>query len=53
MWDQQEVCPYCPRLPLKWFNPQKLTGWLLHSGNWHSPEPYYKPHVRGFRLEAA
>ncbi len=53
MWDRQEVCPYCPRIPLKWFDPQTLSGWLLHSGNWHSPEPYYKPHVRGFRLEAA
>jgi len=51
IWDQKEVCPYCPRIPIKWFDPQTLSGWLLHSGNWHSPEPYYKPHIRPFRLE--
>jgi hypothetical protein len=50
-WDQKEVCPYCPRVPLKWFDPLTLSGWILHSGNWHSPEPYYKPLVRPFRLE--
>ena len=51
IWDKKEVCPYCPRIPLKWLDPQTLSGWLLHSGNWHSPEPYYKPHIRPFRLE--
>lgn len=50
LWDAKEVCPYCPRIPLKWFDHQALSGWILHSGNWHSPEPYYKPHVRPFRL---
>ena len=51
-WDSVPVCPYCPRIPLKWFDPGSLSGWLLHSGNWHSPEPNYKPHVRPFRLVA-
>jgi hypothetical protein len=49
-WDRKEVCPYCPRIPWKWFDETTLSGWLLHSGNWFSPEPYYKPHVRPFRL---
>lgn len=51
IWDKKEVCPYCPRIPLKWFAPALLSGWLLHSGNWHSPEPFYKPHIRPFQLE--
>lgn len=51
VWETVEVCPYCPRIPLKWFDPASLSGWLLHSGNWHSPEPNYKPHVKPFRLE--
>jgi hypothetical protein len=50
IWDSVPVCPYTPRIPLKWFDAQNRSGWLLHSGNWHSPEPYYKPHVRPFRL---
>lgn len=50
MWDSVEVCPYCPRIPLKWFDESTLSGWLLHSGNWFSPEPHYKPHVRPFEL---
>jgi hypothetical protein len=48
IWDSIEVCPYCPRIPLKWFDPEKLSGWLFHSGNWHTVN-YYKPHVRPFR----
>jgi hypothetical protein len=51
IWDSIPVCPYCPRIPMKWFDPDTLSGWILHSGNWHSPEPYYKPHVRPFRLK--
>jgi hypothetical protein len=50
IWDSIPVCPYTPRIPLKWLDSHDLSGWLLHSGNWHSPEPYYKPHVRPFRL---
>ena len=50
IWDSKAVCPYCPRIPLKWFDGRTLSGWLLHSGNWFSPEPYYKPHVRPFEL---
>jgi hypothetical protein len=50
IWDSVAVCPYCPRIPMKWFDPSTLSGWVLHSGSWHSPEPYYKPHVRPFRL---
>ena len=49
IWDSIDVCPYCPRLPLKWFDQNSLTGWLFHSGNWHTVQ-YYKPHVRKFQL---
>jgi hypothetical protein len=49
LWDSVEVCPYCPRLPLKWFDPGTLSGWLLHSGNWHTVH-HYKPHVRPFQF---
>ena len=49
IWDSIDICPYCPRIPLKWFNTTSLTGWLLHSGSWHTVD-YYKPFVKSFRL---
>jgi len=49
IWDSIAVCPYCPRVPLKWFDEKTLSGWLLHSGNWHTVH-HYKPHVRSFIL---
>jgi hypothetical protein len=49
IWGSVEVCPYCPRIPLKWFDPGSLSGWLFHSGSWHTMQ-YYKPHVRPFQL---
>jgi hypothetical protein len=50
MWDRRECCPYAPRVPLKWFDGETLTGYLLHSGGWGSP--FYVPHVRRFKLSA-
>ena len=52
IWDSVAVCPYSPRVPMKWFDNRNLSGWLLHSGSWHGTE-YYKPHVRPFRLVSA
>ncbi len=49
MWDSRAVCPYCPRIPLKWFDPETLEGYLLHSGNWVTGT-YYLPQVRKFKL---
>jgi len=51
-WDEIAVCPYCPRIPLRWFDQDRLTGWLLHSGSWHGTE-HYRAHARGFALETA
>lgn len=50
MWYKQEAGCYCPRIPLKWFDHEKLTGWLEHSGNWETYIPYYLPQIRPFRL---
>jgi hypothetical protein len=56
LWEGRFVNPYCPRLPLKWMEPDGLTGWLQFSGSWNSPHdregyrPYYRSNVRKFRL---
>jgi hypothetical protein len=50
MWYSRECCPYTPRIPLKWFDQEKLEGYILHSGNWETDVPYYLPQVRKFRL---
>jgi hypothetical protein len=52
LWDSVEVCPYTPRIPLKWFDPASLSGWLVHSGNWHTVE-HYTMHVCPFRLRVS
>ena len=49
IWESIEVCPYCPRIPMKWFDHPSLSGWLFHSGNWHTVH-HYKPHVKPFQL---
>jgi hypothetical protein len=53
-WESVELNPYNPRLPLKWFDHEKLEGWLLFSGSWRSggQTPTYRVHVRKFRLNA-
>lgn len=50
MWYRREACCYCPRVPLKWFDQDKRIGYLLHSGNWITQNPYYKPQIRKFEL---
>jgi len=50
MWYSRECCPYTPRLPLKWFNSETLEGFILHSGNWETQEPYYRPQIRKFKF---
>lgn len=51
-WESQEMNPYNPRLPLKWFDPVHLEGWLLFSGSWRNGggTPFYRAHIRRFRL---
>ena len=54
LWEGIELTPYCPRLPLKWIEPDGVTGWLQFSGTWRNPArklPYYRSHVRRFRLK--
>lgn len=50
MWYKQEAGHYCPRLPLKWFDQDELTGYMLYSGNWETQLPYYMPQLRRFKF---
>lgn len=50
MWYKQEGGHYCPRIPLKWFDQENLSGYMLYSGNWETQLPYYMPQLRPFRL---
>jgi hypothetical protein len=50
MWGKREGGHYCPRIPLKWFNQDTLSGYLLYSGNWETITPYYMPQVRAFKF---
>ncbi len=51
-WETAELNPYNPRLPLKWFDHERLEGWMLFSGSWRSggKTPNYRMHVKRFRL---
>lgn len=51
-WESAEVNPYNPRLPLAWFDQERLEGWLLFSGSWRNggTSPYYRANARRFRL---
>ena len=53
-WQGKEFNPYCPRLPLKWLEPDGRTGWLQFSGNWGKSGQaagYYRSSIRRFRLK--
>ena len=50
MWYRREACFYCPKLPLKWFDPATLSGWIESSGSWQDGREYYLPQVRPFKL---
>lgn len=52
-WEGREFNPYCPRLPLKWVEPDGKTCWLQFSGSWGPDgqnKGYYRSNVRRFRL---
>ena len=51
-WETNEKTPYNPRIPLKWFDQDKLEGWILFSGTWRNggSTPYYRSHIRKFKL---
>ena len=51
-WETPEVTPYNPRLPLKWFDNDKLEGYLLFSGSWRNggSSEFYRVQVRKFKL---
>ncbi len=52
-WEGKEFNPYCPRVPLKWVDPDGVTCWMQFSGSW-GPEGqkagYYRSSVRQFKL---
>jgi len=51
MWYKEEAGCYTPRMPLKWFDQDKMTGYLLHSGHWwENQKEYYLPQVRPFKI---
>jgi len=52
LWETIELNPYNPRLPLKWFDPMKLEGWMLFSGSWRpgGSMPAYRSHVRRLKF---
>jgi len=52
-WEGKFFNPYCPRLPLKWVEPDGVTCWLQFSGRWGLvglQERYYRSNVRQMRL---
>ena len=51
-WEGKEFNPYCPRLPLKWVEPDGITCWLQFSGSWsvEGQKSYYRSNVRKMRL---
>ncbi len=55
MWESQEMNPYCPRIPLKWFTVKgdEIDGWMQFSGSWRKTSTEYRSHVREFRIKIA
>lgn len=51
-WENKDVTPYNPRIPLKWlkFSKNEVRGWLQFSGSWRKNSPYYRSHVREFKM---
>jgi len=52
MWFLQEMSCYCPRIPLKWFDEDSMSGYILHSAAWEEPKSkkYYMPQLRKFNI---
>lgn len=50
MWHNRASAAYTPRIPLKWFDMEKLEGYILHSGNWETQVPYYLPQIKKFKF---
>ncbi len=53
IWESVEMNAYCPRLPLKWLQVKdnEMVGWIQFSGSWRRNSPYYRSHVRQFRVK--
>ncbi len=51
-WENADISPYCPRIPLKWLkqSQDEITGWMQFSGSWRQNSRHYRSHVRKFRL---
>jgi hypothetical protein len=52
IWESVEMNAYCPRLPLKWLQVKnnEMVGWIQFSGSWRRNSPYYRSHVRQFKV---
>jgi hypothetical protein len=53
IWESVQMNAYCPRLPLKWLQVKgnEMVGWIQFSGSWRRNSPYYRSHVRQFRVK--
>jgi hypothetical protein len=51
-WENNDVTPYNPRIPLKWlrYSGNEVRGWLQFSGSWRKGSPYYRSNVREFKI---
>ena len=52
-WEGKEFTPYAPRVPLKWMEPDGLTGYIQFSGSWEPPGQeagFYRSNIRKFKL---
>jgi hypothetical protein len=53
-WGGPDHACYLPHIPAKWIDADRLSGWMLYSGDWeasHYPKrPYYGYMTRAFRL---
>ncbi len=51
-WENKDISPYCPRIPLKWLRQTEdgIEGWMQFSGSWRQNSLHYRSHVRHFHL---
>jgi len=52
-WEGKDFNPYAPRIPLKWVEPDGVTGYMQFSGAWGGhgqKENYYRSNLRKFKL---
>ena len=53
LWEGKDFTPYCPRIPLKWMNPDHTSGYIQFSGSWEinkRNKGYYRSNIRQFEI---